>query len=93
MKLNIPKDDLNNCRPPPLIFYNPDLTIGKSLLDKSSSLKVDIKTETGERYSKTVAIYITLFNTGIIEALLNFTTLLKKIIRGQDLSTGPQISE
>ena len=53
-------------------------------------MKVDIKTKPGERYNETVAIYVPLFWTGIIEALLKFVTILHKIIRGQDLSKGSQ---
>ena len=60
--------------------------------EKLDSLKVDIKTQPGERYSKTVVIYVLMFRTGIPEALLKFVTLLHNIIRGQDLSTGPQKS-
>ena len=37
-----------------------------------------------------VAIYLPVFRKGSPEALLNFFTLLHKIIQGQDLSTGPQ---
>ena len=90
MKLNIPPDNLKNSRLPPQIFYKPNPTIGKTLTDKSDSLMVDIKTQPGDRDSKTVVIYMPLFWTGSPEALLNFVILLKNIIRGQDLSTGPQ---
>ena len=82
MKLQIPKDDLNNCGPPPLIFYKPNSIIRKTPADKSGFLKVNIKTQPGERYSKTVEIYMSLFWTGIPEALLKFVTLLNKIILG-----------
>ena len=54
------------------------------------SFKVNIKTQLGERDSETVAIYVPLFWTGSTEALLKFFTILRKIIRVQDLSTGPQ---
>ena len=37
-----------------------------------------------------VAIYMPLFRMVIPEVLLKFFTILHKIIRGQDLSTGPQ---
>ena len=60
--------------------------------EKLDSLKVDIKTQPGERYSKTVVIYVPMFRTGSPEALLKFVTLLHNIIRDQDLSTGPQKS-
>ena len=35
-------------------------------------------------------IYVPLFQTGSPEALLKFVTIIHKIIRGQDLSTGSQ---
>ena len=59
-------------------------------MDNFESLKVDIKTQPGERESNTVAVYGPLFWTGIPEALLKFVTILHNIIRGQDLSTEPQ---
>ena len=43
-----------------------------------------------EKDSETVAIYVPLFWTGIPEALPKFVTILNKIIKGQDLSNGPQ---
>ena len=58
--------------------------------EKLDSLKVDIKTQPGERYKKTVVIYVPMFRTGIPEALLKFVTLLHNIIRGKYLSMGPQ---
>ena len=70
--------------------YKANPTIGKTPTDKSDSLKVDIKTQPGERNIKTVAIYVPLFWTGIPEALLKFVTILHKIIQGQDLLTVPQ---
>ena len=51
---------------------------------------VNIKTQTGERDSKTTAIYIPLDRIGIPEALLKFLKMLNMISKGQDLSTGPQ---
>ena len=60
------------------------------MVDKSDSLNVDINTQTGERYIETVAIYVPLFRTGSPEDLLKFVITLNKIIRGQDLSIGPQ---
>ena len=58
--------------------------------EKLDSLKVDINTQTGYRYSETVVIYLLLFQVGSPEALLKFVKIIHKIIRGQDLSTGPQ---
>ena len=59
-------------------------------MENSYSLKVNIKTQPKERVSETVAIYMPLFRTGIPDALLKFFTILHKIVRFQDLSTGPQ---
>ena len=58
--------------------------------EKLDSLKVDINTQTGYRYSETVVIYLLLFQVGSPKALLKFVKIIHKIIRGQDLSTGPQ---
>ena len=58
--------------------------------EKSDLLKVNIKTQPGERDSETVAIYVQLFLKVITEELFKFVTILHKIIRGQDLSKGSQ---
>ena len=55
-----------------------------------TTLKVNIKTQPGDRDIKTLAIYVPLFWVEIPEALLKFVTLLHNIIWGQDLSTGLQ---
>ena len=39
---------------------------------------------------KIVSFYTPIFKIGISKALLNFLKLLKKIIEGQNLRTGPQ---
>ena len=90
MKLQLPKYDCKIRGTLPPIYYKPNTTIGKSLKDKFYSFKVNIKTQPGERDSKMVAIYVPLFRTGSPEALLKFVTIIHKIIRGQDLYTGPQ---
>ena len=51
------------------------------------SLKVDINTQIGDRYGKTVTIKVNIFRKGTPEALLKLLTILKNIIKGQDLST------
>ena len=89
MKLHIPKDKLKSRGLPPSIFYNPDPTIGKSLSDRSGSLKVGIKIQPGYRGIKTVVIYMLLFKMGNTEAILKFIMLLNNITQGQDMSTGP----
>ena len=40
--------------------------------------------------AETVSIYVPLFRTGSLEALLKFIIVLQKIIKVQDLSTRPQ---
>ena len=90
MKLNINKYNLNIPGPPPPIFYNPNPTISKTSAYKSYLPKANIKTQPRESDSNTAAIYVLLFWTGSPEALLEFVMLLNKIIRGHDLSTGPQ---
>ena len=74
----------------PPICYKPDPTIGRTTTEKLESLNVDIKTQPVERGSEMVSIYMPLFRMVIPEVLLKFVTILHKIIRGQDLSTGPQ---
>ena len=90
MKIYPQKEEWKTRCPTPPISYRSNPTLGKTPTDKLDSLKVDIKTQPGDRDSKTVVIYMPLFWTGSPEALLNFVILLKNIIRGQDLSTGPQ---
>ena len=72
------------------IYYKPDATIRKRPTDKLEYLKVNIKTQLGERDSDMVAISVPPFRTWSPEALLNFFNILHKIIRGQDLSMGTQ---
>ena len=74
----------------PLISYMPDTVIGKTPEDKHDSLKVEIKNQPGEPDSKTVSIYVSLFRAGSPEALLKFIVVLHKVIKRQELSTGPQ---
>ena len=90
MKPQPPNDDGKNHGPLPAICYKPDYTIEKKLTDKLDSLRVNINTQPMERYNKTVAIYVPLFWTGILEYLLNFVTLLQKIIQFQNLFMVPQ---
>ena len=90
MKLHIPKEDLKNCGILTPIPYKHNTNISKTTTDKLNFLKVDIKTQPGDRDSKTITIYVPLFCTGSPQALLKLATLLNKITQGQDLSTGPQ---
>ena len=53
-------------------------------------MKVGIKTQPGERDSKTVTIYVPLFRTVSLGDLLKFVNISYNIIRGQDLSTVTQ---
>ena len=88
MKLQLPKEDWKTRVQPPPISYKPDVTIGKTLTDKSDFLKFNIKTQPGERDSETVEIYVPLFRTGSPEVLLKFVTIIHQIIRSHDLSAG-----
>ena len=90
MKIQLPKEDWKTWVPPTPISYKSNATMGKIPIDKSDYLKVNIKTQPGERYSETVVIYMPLSRAGIPESLLKFVTILHKIIRGQYLSMGPQ---
>ena len=81
MKLHI-SIYLNNCGAPTLIFYKPCQRIIKTPTEKVDSLRVNIKAQTGDKNNETVQIYGPLFRTGRPEALLNFVTILKKIIKG-----------
>ena len=90
MKLQLPKEYWKDWGPLPSIYYKAEPTLGKTLTEKSNSLKVNTETQPGERDSKTVEIYLPLFWTGSPESILNFVTILNKIIRGQELSTGSQ---
>ena len=90
MKLHLPQKDWKTRSLQPPISYKIDVTTGKIPTHKSEFLKVDINTQSEERDSETVAIYLSIFMTVSPEALLNFLNLLHKIIRGQDLSLVPQ---
>ena len=88
MKLQFSKEYWRNCEPLTPIPYKANPTISKTLTDKLDSLKGDIKKQPGERDSYTVAVYVPVFCTGSLGALLKFVTTIHKIIRGQDLSIG-----
>ena len=91
MKIKLPKEYWNTWGLPPPISYKPDATIGKMLTDKSGSLKVDIKTQRGERYSEMVAINVPLFQTGISEDLLKFIAISKKSLGSRIYPRDPKI--
>ena len=89
---NIKLQTYNNFKiqgPPPPISYKPDQKIGKNPKDNLDYLKVDIKTQPGDKGSEMVAIYVTIFRNGSPESFPKFVTILKKIVNGQYLSTGP----
>ena len=52
-------------------------------------LKVEIKTQPGDSNRDTVLLYIPLSKTGSYKSLLKFITVLKKIMKGQNLNNGP----
>ena len=64
MKLQLPKEDQKTWIPPPLISYMADSNLVKTLMEKLDSLKVDIKTQPGDRDNETVEIYVPLFHMG-----------------------------
>ena len=57
----------------------------------TKSLKVYIKSQTGETSSKTILLYIPVFKMGSQEALLRLLKFLQKTIKGEILKTGPQM--
>ena len=61
MKIHLPKYYWKTRGPPPPISYKPDVTIGKTSTDKLYSLKLNIKTQLGERYGETGEIYVLMF--------------------------------
>ena len=89
MKLQITNYFRNHGLPPP-ISYKPDHIIVRNSENKANYLKLNIKTQPRDKDSKTVAIYVPLFRTGIPESLLKLVKILNNIIKGQDLSMGPQ---
>ena len=80
--------DFRNCGPVPPIFYNMDANARNKWESRSNSLKVYIKTQQGEPKSYMIYIYVPLFNTWLLQALLRFLTILQNIIKGQILTTG-----
>ena len=68
------------CGPLPPISYKPDSMIGNTPTSKEYPLKVDIKTQTGDKDIETLLIYVTFFRIGRTEALLKFITILNGII-------------
>ena len=61
MKIQITKEYCKTWFLPTPIYYKAKETIRKTAADKSDFLKVDIKTQPGDRDIKTVAIYVPLF--------------------------------
>ena len=76
--------------PHPPISYKPNHMIWKMPTGEAYSIKVDIKTQPGEKDSETLAIYMPLFRTISHEYPHKLITILNRIIKGHDLSTGPQ---
>ena len=65
--------------------------IGKKPDNKQGSLNADIKDKLVNIKSKTVLLFIPIFNTGYANELLKFIILLKNTLKGQNLTTVPQI--
>ena len=87
MKLQI-ANDFNNYGTPAPIYYKTHQMTGNMPTERVNSLKVDTKTQLGEKESETLAIYMTLFRNGSPETLLKFVTILNNIIKGHELYTG-----
>ena len=64
----------------PLIILNPN--------EKLDSIRVEINFKIGERDRNTLYIYVPIFKTGLVNALIKFLVLLKKIRKFQNLTTG-----
>ena len=62
-----------------------DDTVDKKPEYKSGSLNSKIKTQPGEKNSKSISLYVTVFKKGSLEGLLEFLTFIDKIIKGQRL--------
>ena len=76
--------------PDPPFFYKPGVNINKKTESKLESLKVDINTHMGEVGIERTSIHIPVFKQESPEVWLKLQTILKKIIKGQSLKTGPQ---
>ena len=57
---------------------------------KQECIKVDIKTQPGEINSKMASLYVPVFRSGLDKSLLKFLIFLKKTLKGQNLTMGPQ---
>ena len=88
MKLHI-LQAIKNHGPPPSISFKPDPSIGKKPNEKVDSMRFKIKTHTVNIDSKIVSLYLMIFNTMSAKANLKFLILLKKILKGHNLKTGP----
>ena len=73
------------------ISYQLDYTIEMKLEIKVDSLKVNMKTQSGETGSETVSLYVLVFRTGSPEACIKFHTTIQKITRCQSIKTGLQM--
>ena len=81
---------INNRGSPAPIYFNTNPYIGNNTDDKVVSLKVKIKTQSGEIYIEKILVCVPIFKTGKFEALLKFLVFLKKILKIHKLVTGPQ---
>ena len=89
MKLHI-LQDLKNCGKLPPITFNANTMIGKKPDKNYYFLKVNINTHPVEANRTIVLIYVPIFSNSLDEALLKFLVLLNKILKGQNITTGPQ---
>ena len=73
----------------PQIYFTSDPMIRKKHDEMQYTLKLGIKTQLGEINMKAVFLYIPIFKSGKSEAIVNLLVLLKTILNGRSLITGP----
>ena len=92
MRINLPVDWAKNRGPPPTIGYKQETAASPDKEDKHrDALKIEIKNQPGQADSESISLYIPIFKTGTPEMILKFLVVLKKVIKGQSLTTGPQM--
>ena len=82
--------ELKNHGPIPPIYFKPNPTIGKRTNKNQDSLKFDIKTQTWDIIIEMLSLYMPMFYTSSDESLLKLLTLMNKILKNQNLITGPK---
>ena len=67
-------NNVSNCSVPTLVY----------------TFKVKINFQKGEFYSETVLIYVLIFKTKMAKAIFKLLVPMKKILKGENLTTGPK---